>query len=100
MRHELKCWPPYFERLLDGSKTFEVRKDDRGYQTGDWLVLREWDPAKCRIDSACNGRYDGYNPCPAYTRRVLEFKVGFIFKSGFGVDLGQHVVMSLIEVTS
>jgi hypothetical protein len=43
-QHELKCWPRYFERILDGTKTFEVRRDDRGFKSGDVLWLREWEP--------------------------------------------------------
>lgn len=42
--HELKCWPKFFEAIRDGSKTFEIRKDDRDYRVGDMLVLREWNP--------------------------------------------------------
>lgn len=42
--HELKVWPPYFEALLTGEKTFELRRDDRGYGVGDRLKLREFDP--------------------------------------------------------
>lgn len=44
MIHDLKCLPEYFERLLDGSKTFEVRRNDRGIQLGDELLIREWEP--------------------------------------------------------
>lgn len=44
MKHELKIWPQYFSRVIDGSKTFEVRKNDRGFQPGDEVVLREYDP--------------------------------------------------------
>ena len=46
MIHELKCHPGYFARLADGSKTFDVRRDDRGYQSGDVLVIRAFDPTK------------------------------------------------------
>jgi hypothetical protein len=42
--HDLKCWPGYFEALMDGSKTFEVRRDDRKFAVGDELLLREWNP--------------------------------------------------------
>lgn len=42
--HHLKCWPTFFDALRDGRKPFEVRRNDRGYQTGDVLVLHKWDP--------------------------------------------------------
>ena len=28
--HNLKTWPPFFEAVLEGRKTFELRRDDRG----------------------------------------------------------------------
>ncbi|MDA8138002.1 MAG: DUF3850 domain-containing protein [Desulfobacteraceae bacterium] len=43
--HELKTWPANFEPLLAKTKRAEVRRNDRDFQTGDWLLLREWDPA-------------------------------------------------------
>lgn len=42
--HYLKTWPVYFTAAQDGSKTFEVRKNDRDYKVGDTLVLYKWDP--------------------------------------------------------
>lgn len=46
VRHQLKCWPEFFQATLNGLKKFELRRDDRpeGYQVGDELLLKEWDP--------------------------------------------------------
>lgn len=44
MLHELKTWPRHFEAIWDGRKTFEFRFNDRNYQVGDLLYLREWQP--------------------------------------------------------
>lgn len=44
--HELKTLPPYFERLCSGVKTCEVRENDRDYQSGDVLWLREYDATR------------------------------------------------------
>ncbi|MFD2752405.1 DUF3850 domain-containing protein [Virgibacillus siamensis] len=44
--HELKITPEYFQYVWDKKKTFEVRKNDRDYEVGDKLVLREWDGDK------------------------------------------------------
>ena len=44
--HELKIYPKYFEQVLEGKKTFEIRKNDRNFQVGDRLALKEWDNIK------------------------------------------------------
>lgn len=72
MTHELKTWPEYFQAVLNGTKTFEVRKDDRPFKIGDILELQEWDNAK--------QQYTG-----------LHFRVGvsYILKGGqFGIEHG------------
>jgi hypothetical protein len=45
MQHELKSLPHYFAAVVDGRKPFEVRRNDRGFQEGDVLWLREHDGA-------------------------------------------------------
>lgn len=42
--HIIKCWPKYFKPLDTRQKTFEIRKNDRDYQVGDTLIIKEWDP--------------------------------------------------------
>ena len=44
--HELKIYPKYFEAILDGKKTFEIRKNNRNFHVGDSIVLREFDNIK------------------------------------------------------
>lgn len=43
--HHLEIWPEYFLPVTTGDKTFELRRDDRGFAVGDVLVLEEFDPA-------------------------------------------------------
>lgn len=42
-QHELKTINPHFGFVFCGQKTFELRKDDRGFSVGDTLILKEWD---------------------------------------------------------
>lgn len=42
--HDLKTHPEPFQAAWEERKTYEVRKDDRGFEVGDHLILREWDP--------------------------------------------------------
>lgn len=41
--HELKLNKRFFSAVASGRKNFEIRKDDRDYQVGDILILKEWD---------------------------------------------------------
>ena len=43
MLHELKILPEYYDAVVNGIKTFEIRKNDRNYKVGDTLWLREFD---------------------------------------------------------
>jgi hypothetical protein len=69
--HELKTWPEYWTALDAGAKTFELRRNDRDFQPGDTLVLREWNP-----DSE------------EYTGRSLTRRVSYVLRDGekFGVQ--------------
>ena len=75
MKHELKVEPPYYDALADGSKTFEVRKNDRGFQAGDFLSLSEWVPRQCK------SRYCKHDLrlCDGYTDRNLWVRVTYVY---------------------
>jgi hypothetical protein len=76
--HELKVLPAYFHPLANGEKSFEVRRDDRGFQKGDVLWLREWNQK--------TGRYTG---------NATFANVKWILTGGqFGVEPG-YIVMAV-----
>ncbi len=43
MLHHLKTLPEYFQAVIDGRKPFEIRKDDRGFKSGDRVELKEFE---------------------------------------------------------
>ena len=44
MTHELKIWPQHFGAVARRHKNYELRLNDRNYQVGDYLILREFIP--------------------------------------------------------
>jgi len=56
--HTLKILPEFFDAVISGRKTFEVRQV-RDFAEGDTVVLKEW-------DEEAGGRYTGRES----TRRV------------------------------
>ena len=43
--HQLKCWPEFYQAILEGQKSHDLRRaDDRRFRIGDVLCLREFDP--------------------------------------------------------
>lgn len=56
--HKLKCWPTYFQQVADGTKRFEIRKNDRDFKVGDTLHLEEWDPKAESGEGAYTGRFE------------------------------------------
>lgn len=103
--HELKCAPAPFHALKRGDKTFEYRKNDRDFQTGDTLRLREWD--KNRIPPLINpqapepqtGPWGAISSPPAlpgdYTGEEIRAAVLYcLYGPAYGVPEG-YVVMSI-----
>jgi hypothetical protein len=42
--HTVKSWPRFFDPILLGTRTHELRRNDRAYAVGDLVELREYDP--------------------------------------------------------
>lgn len=47
MIHQLKIDSKYFEDVVSGKKTFEVRNNDRNFYVGDFIALNELTPHPC-----------------------------------------------------
>lgn len=93
MKHELKIWPQYYCRVADGSKTFELRKNDRGFQPGDTVRLREWDDQMITKRDEDPMGYDEWQEPKGYTGKSLEFRIGYVLP----VD-SERVVFSLLPL--
>lgn len=76
--HELKTWPIYYAAIADGTKRFELRKDDRDFLCGDQLHLREYDP-----DTA------------TYTGREMNVYVTYTLRGFPGLN-PKYVLMSIL----
>lgn len=63
-RIEKKVWPKYFQKILDGTKKYELRLADFDCGEGDVLVLKEWDPETQQ-----------------YTDREIEKTVTYVLKT-------------------
>lgn len=68
--------PKFFQDVATGRKRFEVRKNDRGFQVGDHLLLREYSN-------------------PRYTGRMVLVEVGYM--TTFGQQEG-WVVMGIERI--
>lgn len=83
--HDLKTWPEPFELIITGRKLFEIRRNDRNYEVGDILKLREFYQGQ--------NKYSGRH----VTARVLSVIEGYGLMPGF-VGLGIELVYgSLID---
>ena len=56
--HELKAWPEPFFAVVVGAKCFEIRRDDRGFEVGDVVNLREYVPPNSHLPGS-PGAYTG-----------------------------------------
>lgn len=93
--HILKTVEPYFSAVKSGEKTFEARRNDRGFQKGDTLVLL--DPA--------TGHDCGEDSCSSRLYGAVRKTVTFVFSGDPALsDLGGlvpgYVVLALGDTES
>jgi hypothetical protein len=102
---ELKVLPPYFDAIADGSKTFELRRNDRAYQRGDRLRLREFHDVRTPITIPCS-----YAGCTYHFRAEAHFaarghvdvRITFVYAGDprfTGLEPG-HVVVGFKRIRS
>lgn len=78
MIHELKIWTEYFDAVVTGLKTFEIRKNDRNFKIGDVLKLNEYNPTKHK-----------------YTKVYVKKTISYILKSDLIIP--DYVILGLID---
>lgn len=82
--HTLKTIDLYFDAVERGDKTFEVRRNDRAFQTGDTLVLDRYENTPIGVR-------------PTVPFRTIRKRITYLLQGGqFGIEAG-HCVLGLGE---
>lgn len=82
--HELKILPQYFKEVVNGNKTFEIRENDRGFEVGDKLILKEY---VLFDDGVIKGEYG------LYTGNETKKEVSYIYEGEeYGLKKGWCVL--------
>jgi hypothetical protein len=101
--HDLKILSEHFQAIKKREKTFDIRKNDRDFQKGDILILREFKPCeRCGgfgraifdvpdFDNCCNP------PHGIYTGKKLKRKITYISNNHPGLNQF-YVVMAIKPV--
>ena len=79
--HKLKIKEEYYKAIIDGEKTFELRKNDRDYQVGDLIQFTD---ARFAPKNYSDDMAEKYYPQPSETL----FKITYILKDvqDYGLD--------------
>lgn len=72
-QHEVKIAESYFDDVASGKKPFELRKNDRGYEEGNSLKLREFKDGE-------------------YTGRTVEADIIYILEGYTGLQEGYCIL--------
>lgn len=81
--HKLKCLPNYFDAIDRGDKNFDVRRDDRGFQKGDVVILQKY---------SVEGGYHR-DPKDVHKSHQIDRTIKYILTGGqFGIEPGYVVL--------
>lgn len=83
MIHHLKILPEYFQSVISGVKTFEIRKNDRDFQVDDEVLLQEWTLS------------EGYTGAQALVR--ITYITDYAQREGYIVFAHQLVSHSIVQ---
>lgn len=94
----LKLIDPYFGQVQRGEKNFEVRRDDRGFQKGDVLILCRYSKQDSLVRregySDANGAVVSSYPTSPEVAKVRR-RIAYILTGGqYGIEPG-YVVLGL-----
>ena len=85
--HVLKTDHVVFQDVLDGNKTFEIRFNDRDYQVGDLVILKETEFTGEQMKSG--------QPL-VYTGREIQKRISYVL-SGYGLHEG-WVILGIQDI--
>ncbi len=98
MTHTLKTLPVYWDAVERGDKTFEVRRDDRGFQKGDHVALVRHDGVGLAPPGGF--RHNEFS-VDALTRSTLDRRIRYILTGGqLGIEPGYVVLQLEVAWTS
>ena len=80
---DLRILPEHFEAVLDRTKRFDVRLEDRDYQVGKVYWIREWVPPVARCAEGIIGQDDSH-----YTGRKVIVAVTYVLRDVPGLKPG------------
>lgn len=93
--HELKTERQYFQAILDGTKAFEIRReDDKRFEVGDVLVLRETIPPGVSFHGIMVGK--GWT---LYTGRACTAEVTYLLRDAPYVSDGYAALGIRVDET-
>ena len=85
MTHHIKILKPFADVIIEGNKTFEIRKNDRGYNRGDFV----------KFQTITQESFSSFETTHEINDKLYE--ITYVLSSGFGLQEG-YCVFGIKEV--